>query len=154
MSLMQFLTSSRSINSAKDKPSPFRMKQPILLPRFGRKSNFSPEVDRPENIPGPELGQEQAQVAAGQSIGSKKAVRTGLLQDFLRRRGGDKTGSGFVQAELSLETVQVVRNDLTEGAVMNDLPLAQIRATDKQREGRAQPWWKRLRLFAGRRKQD
>lgn len=151
---MQFLTATRSIKSAKDKPSPFRMKQPILLPKFGRNSGGRLEVDRPENIPGPELGQEQVQVATEQTLTTIKAPRRGLLQNFLRRRGGEETGDGFVQTELSLETVRVVRNDLSEGAAIKDLPLAQIRTTDKQRERRAQPWWKRLRLFAGRRKQD
>ena len=161
---MQFLAATRSIRPAKDKASPFRMKQPILLPKFGRKV-ASDEVDRPENIPDASVGTaDGSQDAKAELVTTTNRRLAGLFQDLLSRGGGgcgsesrspvggEKTGNGLVQAELSLEAVRVVRNDLNEHTAMQGTPLAQVRAKESKRV--RESWWKRLRLFARARKQD
>ena len=129
------------------------MKQPILLPKFGRKSGGS-DVDRPESIPDVSIGVgAETEIIQTEALTSPKRGRVGFFQNFGRQGGGEKTGDGLVQSELSLERVQVVRNDLS-GAAMKGTPLGQERA--KERTPKAQWWWTRLqrRLFARGRKQD
>lgn len=154
MRLANFLAATRSVKAAKDQPSPYRMKQPILLPKFGPK-RASSDVDRPESIPDVSVGTaDEAEVVQGEAVTQTDQRRSGFFLNFRRQGGGEKTGKDLVQPELSLERVQVVRNDLNDNSAMKDTPLGQVRG--KQNARRAQSWWTRLRkrLFARDRKQD
>jgi hypothetical protein len=146
MSLMvHLLTVGRSLKSAKDKPSPFRMKQPILLPKFGPKAGT-------ESAQCDDLNQASREGEAGEdevAAENKAAVLRDLpsiLKAIRVRRGR------MVQTELSLEGVQVIRNDLRE------IGSSQVSGSNPFRSSQtitvAGHWWRRLneRLFARARK--
>ena len=147
MSLMvHLLTVGRSLKSAKDKPSPFRMKQPILLPKFGPKAGT-------ESAQRDDLNQASGQAEA---TGDEEAVADNqptVLRDFPSILKAIRVRRGrLVQAELSLEGVRVIRNDLRE------IGSSQVSGSNPFRSSQtitvAGHWWRRLneRLFARARK--
>ena len=152
MSFMHLLTVGRSLKPVKDKPSPFRMKQPILLPKFGPKPSVDADRDLAEAIPD-----------AGSSAALVKDIQTEAVREikaqvqrnwFLFRKAGK---GAMVQTELSLDSVRVVRNDLQEsGQARSSGKNPFVRRNSKQTVTVAGQWWTRLqeRLFARGRKQD
>jgi hypothetical protein len=146
MSLMQLLTVTRSIKTVKDQPSPYKMKQEHLLPRFSAPKSGDGEV---------------APVATTETLGTE-ATRPHSWKGFFRRwigrgrewRRNRAAGRLPVQTELLLGAVRVVRNDFREANVFSgklpsrDAPVPRTRAVAGQ-------WWLRIqtRLFAQRRKQ-
>src|SRR3989442_2296912 len=160
MSLMGLLVAGRSLTTVKDQPSPYKMKQANLLPKFAaKKPNEQVSVDV-------RSGAEKAVVmetssATLRASTGKAPEKLALLKRWLafgsrfRRLPASKRIP--VQTELLLENVRVVRKDLQESA----------HATQPLREGLrhrqsvlpktstvAGQWWLRLqmRLFAQRRK--
>lgn len=142
MSLMQLLAVGQSVRAVKDRPSPYRMRQQSLLPRFGPAGlsgqgppvsgpGISPSPDGPCDVgrgvgsahqlglgtaPGP--AQQPAPAAAAAPAQPYPAGRW-LTKPWGRvnRVGGPQAAQGPVQGELSLETVRPVRNDLTDSDV-------------------------------------
>jgi hypothetical protein len=95
MSLMRLLAAGRSIMGIKKQPGPYRMNQEHLLP------NFAPV---------------HKAAAAGRS---PKGFLTRWVTQFGRKRqrrgcSAPAPGARHVQTELSLDTVKVVRNDLSD----------------------------------------
>src|SRR5262245_49217529 len=112
MSLMQLLTVTRSIKTVKDQPSPYKMKQSQLLPKFSaRTGEAGPGAEEVEGV-------REAPVAAAPQDGGRvvpsfadAAPRKRRLLRFLNawrfsRRPQNTRQS--VQTELLLETVRVV----------------------------------------------
>src|SRR5689334_13151230 len=54
MSLMRLLLAGRSLNTVKDQPSPYKMKQANLLPKFGSKKA---DAEAPSPQPSPPPGE-------------------------------------------------------------------------------------------------
>jgi hypothetical protein len=172
MSLMvHLLTVGRSLKSGKDKPSPFRMKQPILLPKFGprvRSDLLQPanaakaaesRADQSECAGGdtdapPEARVEQNQ-CAGENAEAPPVTKPGVLRNLSAVLSALRVKRGsMIQEELSLEGVRVKRNDLLERGQLQVSRSNPFRS--KQTITVAGHWWTRLneRLFAARRKQD
>ncbi len=140
MSLMHLLTVGRSFGSVEDRPSPYRMVQENLLPKFG-------PTDRSESkLPPVEVGSAVApggpSMRSGGADGSKRSEikmnpietqappapdassafppqayplgRWTLLRNPFHRPTASRKGPNFVQGELSLASVRPVRNDLNE----------------------------------------
>ena len=157
MSLINLLAATRSIKTAKDEPSPYRMKQRILLPKFGPKADTDYFGDETGEKTSPLSGiAESAQQSKPEGVESivKKSNR---LSGWAAFRGKiwrrSHKGQPLVQTELSLETVQVVRNDLQECSAVQDAGRKQVRP--KETSPVAGQWWARLqgRMFARSRKQ-
>jgi len=157
MSLMQLLTVTRSIKTVKDKPSPYRMKQDHLLPKF------SPAKEGGEETPARETPAKEASSAVqGPSpapVVRAQTPKTGFFSRWFRfrkrspgrvRLRGDRLP---VQTELLLEAVRVVRNDFSESALFSSSHREAHRPKPAAVGGH---WWLRLqaRLFAARRKQS
>ena len=157
MSLMQLLTVTRSIKTVKDKPSPYRMKQEHLLPKF------SPAKEGEEETPPRETPAKEASSAVqGPSpapVVTARTPRIGFFSRWLRfgkrsrgraRVRGDRLP---VQTELLLEAVRVVRNDFSESALFS----SSHREAHQPKPGAVGAhWWLRVqaRLFGARRKQS
>jgi hypothetical protein len=106
MSLMRLLTATRSISDVKNEPSPYRMSQQGVLPKFGpRKAK--------ENL--------------GEGHGDRKDAGCSLKLESSRepkgspswwqkwfRRKPRREAREPVQAEFALDLVKVVRNDLSD----------------------------------------
>ena len=145
MSLMQLLTVTRSIKTVKDQPSPYKMKQEHLLPRFSA----------PKGEEGDETSVAATQALraeAARPISGKGFFRrwTSWGREWRRNRAGGRLP---VQTELLLGAVRVVRNDFRESVFSERLPsrgapIPRTRTVARQ-------WWLRIqtRLFAQRRKQ-
>jgi hypothetical protein len=163
--MMHLLTVGRSLKTVKDKPSPFQMKQPILLPKFGPKGDLNlPEGNGGAGPAGEHepLALEQSSSADAANAAQEQAVvtigRPAVVPGWssLRQAFGAKKGL-MVQAELSLEAVRVMRNDLREGGSSQLSGSNPFRARNfPQTVTVAGHWWTRLneRLLARRRKQS
>lgn len=160
MSLMQLLTVTRSFGAVKDEPSPYKMGQENLLPRFGKGhdgeageeargigekaaeilQNSVLEQETPAAPVPPEQAPEapaQNNLDLEQSINTAERVRGRVVRKVaspwmgwsllgnLKRRSRSRRGP--VQAELALDMVKPVRNDLKE----SDLELVACRQADK-----------------------
>src|ERR1051325_1034217 len=106
MSLMQLLTVTRSIKTVKNQPSPYKMKQEHLLPRFSA----------PKGEEGDETSVAATQALraeAARPISGKGFFRrwTSWGREWRRNRAGGRLP---VQTELLLGAVRVVRNDFRE----------------------------------------
>ncbi|HTD86372.1 MAG TPA: hypothetical protein VK850_07325 [Candidatus Binatia bacterium] len=119
MSLIRLLTTTRSLSDVKNEPSPYRMTEQGMLPKFG------PRKDREDARPPSEGGRGKENLGeghgdrtdAGCSLkreGSRKPEwLSGWWQKLFRRRPR-RDGREPVQAEFTLDLVKVVRNDLRD----------------------------------------
>lgn len=165
MSLIQFLSVTRTFGIVRDAPSRFKMKQENLLPKFGNKPGATETVlhaVEPEKEVHGTLAlktQEQIKAPAGkagaqqkmrpedleqsnkpEAIASGSSPRMGwtLLGIFKRLTGAKAKQQarkrGPVQAELGLDMVRPVRNDLNDSdleliTVQKPLPDAEPSST-------------------------
>jgi len=150
MSLMQLLTVGRSFGSVEDGPSPYRMIQENLLPKFGaadRSEMKRPPVEAsvaagPSDPRGPagwpdapkrsetkmNATETQVQAAPGASAPPPPHAyplgRWTIMRNPFHRRAAAPKSPSLVQGELSLDAVRPVRNDLNE----SDLEVIPARA--------------------------
>jgi hypothetical protein len=140
MSLMQLLTVGRSFGSVEDRPSPYRMIQENLLPKFGpadRSEMKQPPVETSVAAAPGDLGvragwadaskrsetkmnaiEIQVQAAPGASSALPPEAyplgRWTTMRNPFHRRTASQKSPRLVQGELSLDAVRPVRNDLNE----------------------------------------
>jgi hypothetical protein len=181
MNLTHLLATSRSIMGIRKKPGPYTMSQEHLLPKFAPSlkpvSTAAPvawqeltPVSAPaigaanSPITGPIAGSAPAVGDVGPKAKRRAALSAGRLFKGLkekwarfagRRREGRLAGAGgerHVQTELSLETLKVVRSDLSD-CDFEVVPVRPASARDSQkatkplREDKRQPLgmvWNRL----------
>jgi len=110
MSLMRLLTATRSISDVKNEPSPYRMTQQGLLPKFGPRRRAPVKQ---ENL-GEGNGNRMEADCSLKSESSRKPKRLAAWWEKLFRRKARREPREPVQAELALDTVKVVRNDLSD----------------------------------------
>lgn len=131
MSLIRLLTTTRSLSDVKNEPSPYRMTEQGLLPKFGPKKARGAE-SLPPHVGGykssPDVGaykEEEKNLGegngdrmdAGCSLKSESSRKprwlAGWWQKLFRRRPRRERREP-VQAEFALDLVKVVRNDLSD----------------------------------------
>jgi len=166
MSLMQLLAATRSIKTVKNEPSPYKMNQTNLLPKFVKKGEDG-QAPAPEDTVGLSGSEAKPVVPADpgdfpqpvvQGFGQRR-VLSGWLAFRKKLRKPSAKNAGLVQAELSLEAVKVVRNDLYESAAGKKSAPAVVGspfAGDQKTGAVVGHWWTRLqaRLFARKRDED
>ncbi len=129
MSFMRLLAAGRSVKGIRKEPGPYRMNQESLLPRFNAVSKGAPDdgqASETQTVPAP-LADAAANDAACQIVGQGEPRADVLKLGWLRRaisgvfrrntrNGGDaaRERRRSVQGQPSLDTVRVVRNDLTD----------------------------------------
>ena len=153
MSLMQLLAVGKSIGTIQDRPSPYRMRQQALLPKF--RGHDMPEPDSAG------AGHHSRRftfgfvttLGAGRFGGGTVAgsqVRRWHFWKRVRGEGARVTG-GPVQPELALDLVKVVRNDLSDADLEVIASRAAGRVEDEERGWRR--WWsqiwRRVRVIEG-----
>lgn len=168
MSWMQYLAVSRSFSSVEDRPTRFRMRQQHLLPRFGEDLQevsatesvaASPDdavrggISRPLEKGSP---MENGTSTTPMSTATPRDAYPGGRWRIWRRAGTDQTRDArepmLVQPELRLDTVKVIRNDLTDSDLLL-VPLrnraeATVRSSKPEARKTASPrWWSRLLGF-------
>ena len=129
MSLSQLLVVGKSIEGGKDTPCPYRINDDKALPRFapvGRPISLAPPP-KPfaetvelfhtarkarQPIPAPPLPRTAPVAAPAVTVSARPGrKRLSRLNPFANRSGVSRTP---VQTELSLDTLRVVRNDLSD----------------------------------------
>ncbi|MFO1497413.1 MAG: hypothetical protein U1G07_03280 [Verrucomicrobiota bacterium] len=140
MSFTRLLAAGRSIMGIKQSPSPYKMSQEHLLPKFNRRAK-EPAPELALAAPGAPVGTDQVAETlsppakrGGSPSGSRREARPprtsrsrlgGILGSFgsgwrrLIKRGRGQAAQASpvgrpVQTELSLDTVKVVCNDLAD----------------------------------------
>ncbi len=163
MSLMQLLAVGKSIRTIRNRPSPYRMTQQNLLPRFGE-SRWEGKTFEGKHLEGKlpedrsEAGNEVAQSGKSGtpgSAGEAAQAPSGVAYPsgrwtILRRHFGFRTSEGkaaLIQGELRLDAVRVVRNDLSD----SDLEVIPARAAKQRRERAGAGWLERVLHRLGRR---
>jgi len=123
MSLIRLLTTTRSLSDVKNEPSPYRMSEQGLLPKFGPRTKARADARPPEERAGGGEKENSGEgtgdrTDAGCSLkpeSSRKPIGlTGWWQKLFGRKPR-RERQGPVQAELALDLVRVVRNDLRDG---------------------------------------
>ncbi|MCI0745463.1 MAG: hypothetical protein L0Y58_08670 [Verrucomicrobia subdivision 3 bacterium] len=134
MSLMRWLAVGRSLKSVEDRRSPYKMTQQNLLPRFGQK--VGPCVEQGMGLVKGVWVQLWRSlwcwvVDPWRPVWRKLAgkVEAGKWRHPFRRR--QRRATQVVQTELLLESIRVVRNDLSESDFKLAPPLARPAATPK-----------------------
>ena len=130
MSLIRLLTTTRSLSDVKNEPSPYRMTEQGLLPKFGPRKkqaeaargedavrrNASPHLqnvaEEKENL-GEGHGDRTDAGCSLKSESSRKPKGLRWWQKLFARKPRREKREP-VQAEFSLDLVRVVRNDLQE----------------------------------------
>jgi len=133
MSLLRLLTSGRCLMGLEDSANRYRVNEQALLPKFGsarnpfRKTVVSakavapgvPQVATPADAPACESPKE-SKPGRSQSKGLAGRV-TNRLRRLIKGRSGTgvlpAAGAKPMQAELGLESVQVIRNDLSDSDI-------------------------------------
>ncbi|HKQ37056.1 MAG TPA: hypothetical protein VJ063_03195 [Verrucomicrobiae bacterium] len=123
MSLIRLLTTTRSLSDVKNEPSPYRMTEQGLLPKFGPKKQRA-EAREDVHPPGDggvekeNLGEGHGdRTDAGCSLKPEGSRKPRWLADWwqkLFRRRPRWERREPVQAEFTLDLVKVVRNDLSD----------------------------------------
>jgi hypothetical protein len=125
MSLIRLLTTTRSLSDVKNEPSPYRMTEQGMLPKFGPKKRGEAAA-RQDASPCPQnAGEKKENLGeghgdrkdAGCSLKSESSRKPGWLSGWwqkLFRRRPRRERREPVQAEFSLDLVKVVRNDLRD----------------------------------------
>jgi hypothetical protein len=136
MSLVQLLSVGKSLLNIQDKPSPYRMRQENLLPKFGRASR--PEVEKKAVAEKqPRETRKEPNVKDSQQVREKRRVPllrwVKAVNPFARKNAETITKTtpvekAPVQVELLLDSVRPIRNDLHE----TDLVVVPARAAEKK----------------------
>jgi hypothetical protein len=127
MSLMQLLTVGRSFGSVEDRPSPYRMIQDNLLPKFGAADRSGSQqaaagtgtADASE-CSETHMNAIETQVQAAPNAAAAfpppayPSGRWTMMRKPFQRRTASAKNPTLVQGELSLAAVRPVRNDLNE----------------------------------------
>jgi hypothetical protein len=139
MSLLQLLSVGRAFGSIRDRPSPYKMTQASLLPKFGPPVGSGSEPAAPA-VPGRaslerhagaharstgEPGKKEVKMTAAEMsvapLGTEMnpaqpypAGRWTMRNPFNRKPVAGARGTPMVQGELSLDAVRPVRNDLSD----------------------------------------
>jgi len=151
MSFVRLLLANRSLNTVKDEPSPYKMKQANLLPKFGSKKKDEESEAEPPVTSQAETVREFSNSADKPTPKVPRFARwLGFAKRFRRVPVGKRIP---VQTELLLENVRVMRNDLQEMAHPGQ-PMRTQEAFVPKTSTVAGQWWLRLqlRLFQQRRK--
>src|SRR4051812_5525542 len=153
MSLMRLLVAGRSLNTVKDQPSPYKMKQANLLPKFApKKADEQSGGDAPV-FAKEATGGDLSNGGAAAEIAGKARQRFAVLRRWFafgarfRRLPASKRIP--VQTELLLENVRVVRNDLQESALAAQPVGAGLRHRQSvlpKTSTVAGQWWMRLQI--------
>lgn len=129
MSLIRLLTTTRSLSDVKNEPSPYRMSEQGLLPKFGPKKRENvargdagapSEAVRRDASPfrKENLGEgNRDRTDAGCSLKSESSRKPRWLAEWwqkLFRRKPRRERREPVQGEFGLDLVRVVRNDLCD----------------------------------------
>jgi hypothetical protein len=122
MSLIRLLTTTRSLSDVKNEPSPYRMTEQGLLPKFGPRRKAREAAPPPE-----ETRAVTAKLNLGEGNGDRKDAGCSLKPESSRKPAGltgwwqrlfgrkaRRERREPVQAELALDLVRVVRNDLCD----------------------------------------
>ena len=127
--------------------SPFEMKKECLLPIFEAPPRFGSEGKAPHPGPLPQSGEAKGKAAA-------KPQRSWRLGWSLIFWGKKKKARALAQGELSLERVQVLRNDLRDSDLelaLKKRPQARKASAAAPLQGMAEkppPWFRKVaRLF-------
>jgi hypothetical protein len=115
MSLIRLLTTTRSLSDVKNEPSPYRMTEQGLLPKFGpRKAASQSAGEEKEN-----LGEGRGDCTdAGCSLKLESSRKPRGLTSWWQKLFGRRPRQEPVQAEFALDLVRVVRNELREAEAM------------------------------------
>jgi hypothetical protein len=152
MSLMRLLTVTRSIKTVKNQPSPYRMKQDHLLPKFAPSKEGEIESACINPAPGGSESANQNPMPSGPEASKRGFLSRWLTfgKRFPRRQRPNRLP---VQTELLLEAVRVVRNDFSDNNAFSS-SLRHRQAGLPKTQTVAGHWWLRIqtRLFAQRRK--
>lgn len=144
MSLIRLLTTTRSLSDVKNEPSPYRMTEQGLLPKFGPKKRVE-TADPPPQVGGGEKEKENLgegngdRTDAGCSLkpeSSRKPKWFGWWKKLFARRPRRERREP-VQTEFSLDLVKVVRNDLSDGE--ETAPADGMRRKEKPRIAEEKP---------------
>src|SRR5438093_1423304 len=117
MSLMQWLAVGESLKSIEDRPSPYKMRQQNLLPRFGQKSSKG-EIAPVARLP---LAKRIWCWIREWIFEPWQPIARNVIERFRPSRLSSrkkKRTKAPMQAELLLETVRVIRNDLRDEDLM------------------------------------
>ncbi|MDB6030542.1 MAG: hypothetical protein JWM16_880 [Verrucomicrobiales bacterium] len=131
MSLVQLLSVGRSLLNIQDRPSPYRMRQDHLLPKFGRVEGREPEKRAVREV-SPRENRKEPKVNESQEV---KVKRGGSLfrwmkraNPFARKPAAAAPEKAPVQYELVLDSIKPVRNDLHD----TDLMVVPARAAENK----------------------
>jgi hypothetical protein len=122
------LAASKTVRRASDEPSPFRVDEKKRLPRFepvGRSVSLAPAPHLNESLfpdaPGGGTDAAPELSGSGPHVSAKVAAPSRSLRETLfgqrskaRSQAAPAQSGALLQAELKLEQVKVVRNDLSE----------------------------------------
>ena len=115
MSLIRFLTATRSINGSHEKPTPYRLPEQNLLPKFGSPARGRTRAQE-------DLRKPDAKAAGGEmNLSATAQTKTRAMEGkrtwmFWRNWFAPKPqkAAAPVQEEFALDEVRVVRNDLSD----------------------------------------
>ena len=107
MSLIRFLRATRSLNGSQDKPSPYRLPQENLLPKFGSPARGRTRAQEDQKAKPLATAQTNATAMEGKE-------RTWMFWRTWFAPKPKRAAKPPVQAELELDEVKVVRNDLSD----------------------------------------
>ncbi|HTG43823.1 MAG TPA: hypothetical protein VK633_04765 [Verrucomicrobiae bacterium] len=125
MSLKQFLAVGRSFAGSPRDKSPFEMRKERILPKFESAPRFTArpvslvqsdwlEDGRSAAAEAPATARQSAIRTAARSIGSRKRGKNLLELLTFGLLGKPKYSREFIQSEMSLEKIRVIRNDLAD----------------------------------------
>jgi hypothetical protein len=119
MSLIRLLTTTRSLSDVKNEPSPYRMTEQGLLPKFGPRKRAESVVGEErravDSAPHQNLGEGHGdRTDAGCSLKLESSRKPKGLAGWWHRLFRRRPRQEPVQAEFALDLVRVVRNELCE----------------------------------------
>jgi hypothetical protein len=143
VSLIRLLTTTRSLSDVKNEPSPYRMTEQGLLPKFGPKKQREVESAPPQvegckeekNLDEGNGNRTDAGCSLKQESSRKPGWVSGWWQKLFRSRPRRERREP-VQAELALDLVKVVRNDFEdadEAQVTSEAHTGRTRTKEKPR---------------------
>jgi hypothetical protein len=115
MSLIRFLRATRSLEGSQDIPSPYRLPEQNLLPKFGSPARGRTRAQ--EDIPKPDPKDAGGEVNLSATAQTKtRAMEGKRTWMFWRNWFAPKPqkAAAPVQEEFALDEVKVVRNDLAD----------------------------------------
>lgn len=123
MSLIRFLRATRSLDGSHDKPSPYRLPEENLLPKFGSPARGRTRAQEDQKAKPLATAQTNATAMEGKE-------RTWMFWRNWFAPKPKRAAAAPMQAELALDEVKVMRNDLSD----SDLEIV----TKKQKRARGE----------------